>query len=614
MQVAQADFCTVLIRRDSLSFFLRYSLYQDGEERFPESISCREETVVAYFLTSTIRDYLRETPQGFAVERSWTIVPEGQFALSFCLDLPESPSLSLLLPAEAAAAEVTPEGLKGSGRNTAYPSGLYLLGGPRCVLAFADPPGSPAEPGGVSGRRVVIDEEPLVRIEIRVPAEAAAPAGRTPRPPARGRAVALPGFLVLRGNHEQALRFNVVSEGASKIFQRGLGAALERFDGKLHRREPLDREAVRGLAEQAIRGCLDSHLVHRGGVHGLCILPRGAELSSPAGIGLANLLVECLPRDSGMIETALRLADFALKGQHPGGLFYDIFSTTGHSWLGPPKRGNDPPLIRLSQAAEVATGLLRISETLQAHGRPADRYRLAAERMGQALLAGPEDLTAIGDTLLPDSLLAVGAGSGAHALVELFLRLGRLTGRDPYKKAVAALASRLFSEPPEGYAAALGDPASLCLEGALLQARSAALLAESGHRGKGLEEYLSRLLPWVCVNQRPLPHGLSMIGGLASRLGEHRLVFRGFEFAYTALSLDRQLGDSPKPRIPDGLVPQLLGFTLQRPLGTAWVAAAEEPGPAEGPVDARILVRELEALLRLQEQFPEALGSSPGGR
>jgi len=88
MRISQANLRTVKIEKHSISCRLLYSLLQDGEIRYPESITCRGDTVVAYFLTSTIRDYIADTGYGFFIERHWNIVPEGSFGLSFCLDFP----------------------------------------------------------------------------------------------------------------------------------------------------------------------------------------------------------------------------------------------------------------------------------------------------------------------------------------------------------------------------------------------------------------------------------------------------------------------------------------------------------------------------------------------
>ncbi|MBN1837009.1 MAG: hypothetical protein JW820_14230, partial [Spirochaetales bacterium] len=225
--------------------------------------------------------------------------------------------------------------------------------------------------------------------------------------------------------------------------------------------------------------------------------------------------------------------------------------------------------------------------------------------------------------------------------IELFVRLHRRSGRDAHKKAVAALARRFFGEPPAPYAVALGGPAAgagsavpgaaaagdgqepgaqsadfpprtdgLCLDAALRQGSAAALLFESGYRPQGLEEYLSRLLPWVCVNARPLPENLSMIGAVVGGIGERRLLFRGWELAYTALRLATCLARPKEWRVLDALVPQLLGFTLQKPIGTAWVSTDPEAKVPVGPVDSRVLVREVQAMLGLRRQFPAALEAS----
>ena len=94
MRIAQADFRSVQIEKGSTRFRLRYSLYQDGEIRYPESITCQGDTVVAYFLTSTIRDYAAENAHGLSVERHWKIVPGGTFGLNFCLEFPTDPEIS----------------------------------------------------------------------------------------------------------------------------------------------------------------------------------------------------------------------------------------------------------------------------------------------------------------------------------------------------------------------------------------------------------------------------------------------------------------------------------------------------------------------------------------
>jgi hypothetical protein len=630
MQIHQADFRTVLIRKGGLAFYLRYSLYQDGEERFPESINCREDTTVAYFLTSTIRDFLRETPWGFAVERTWSIVPEGQFALSFCVDLPDNAAHPLLLPGVAAASETTAEGMWASGWDTALPNAAYVSTGNQGVLVFSDPvllvpPGPQAAagalgPGCVSVQRVVVDEETVVRTEIRVPDPhvPALPASRRSSRRGRSGPAPLPGSFFTQGDYQQKLRLNVALAAANLTFVQGLRAVGDRLTGRLHPPARLGREDCRGLAEETVRECLDRQLFDQKGAFGLRTVPGAAELSAAAGLGLACLLIEAFPDREESVETASRLADFALKGQHPGGLFYGTYFVGEGSWLPPGTGPDSPPRVSLEAAAEVACLLLRFGEALRGLGRPADRYLLAPERMARALLASRDELTELGDTVHPDSLLPVAPSPGCLTLIELFLSLLRLFGRDAYKKALSALLRQFHAQGPPGSPAALTEsdrsaPAfgeevgPLSLEQALQEGRIAALLLESGYRPKGSAEYRNRLLPWACLNVRPLPDELSMVGGIVSTLGEGRLCFRGFETALTLLRLQERLGASEAETTIGLLVTQLVAFTLQKPVGTAWVALhPSDPAPV-GPVDSRILVRELDALLRLQERFPAAL-------
>ena len=99
-----------------------------------------------------------------------------------------------------------------------------------------------------------------------------------------------------------------------------------------------------------------------------------------------------------------------------------------------------------------------------------------------------------------------------------------------------------------------------------------------------------------------------MVGATVGELGTGRVLFRGFELAYTALRLERCLGSAKEPRVFEAAVTQLIGFTLRKPIGTSWLAMEPAARISSGPVDSRILIREVDALLRLGEQFPAALG------
>ena len=153
MRITQEDFRTVRIAADGLTVLVRYSLYQNGDERLPESIACREEQVIAYFLTSTIRDFISRQEGGFAIQRTWTVLQEGRFGLSFCLEFPELTGASYLFPgvARGDAAPLLAEPVDGS--LTALPGAVYLLSGRRSAVVFADPPALRAGSGQRGGEQ-----------------------------------------------------------------------------------------------------------------------------------------------------------------------------------------------------------------------------------------------------------------------------------------------------------------------------------------------------------------------------------------------------------------------------------------------------------------------------
>jgi hypothetical protein len=221
----------------------------------------------------------------------------------------------------------------------------------------------------------------------------------------------------------------------------------------------------------------------------------------------------------------------------------------------------------------------------------------------------------------------VSAGHGAISLIELYLRLYKRLGRDAYKKGLSTLVRRFFFSSPSGYASILKDSfpwgppsteetvteeSSLSFEAALLKAQTAPLLIEEGYGLKGLEEYANHLLPWVFLNLRPMSGGLSGVGGIVDRLGDPRLRFRGLELSLTLLRLAEHLGRSAPGGIVEQLVPRLLAFVLQQPIGTAWLTAGEGKDKTVGPVDSRVLVQEIDALVSLQARFPAALDPLEG--
>jgi hypothetical protein len=184
MRVSQADYRSVRVQTAGLTLLLRYCLYQDDEERLPESITCEGNSVVAYFLASTIRDSLGETPHGFYVDRRWKILREGRFALPFTLDLPRA--APFLFPGAAAGGQPPASPLYVAESHSAYPNGLYVFSEPEGLAVFCDPEPEPDERGSIGLWSQRETEHGALRLEVRYP-DTTRPAARLPRSARRSR-------------------------------------------------------------------------------------------------------------------------------------------------------------------------------------------------------------------------------------------------------------------------------------------------------------------------------------------------------------------------------------------------------------------------------------------
>ncbi len=599
MQISQADFRTVRIIRGAASFLLRYSLYQDGEERLPESIVCRGDTVVAYFLTSTIRDFILSEHSGFSVQRSWKIVPEGAFALSFCLDILDAAEIPCLFPGIYAAQTIPQQPFLASGVRTAYANALYLFSEPESILIFSDPPRSAMETGSIELKRHSIEEETLLRTEVRIPAalsregeQAAKTAKKNP----------LPDYFQSNGDFEYALRLNVVTAPPQEIHKRAITAVLERNRARFHPPRRISAVSIGERIRKQIRDCLDMFLVDRSPLCGLRAAERSSTLSSAASCTMALLLRRFCRDDAELAELALRLADFALTGQHPSGLFYPTYHLDRRSWLEVDKDPEDPPEPSIERSAAVAVMLAALIRELRAQASAAGRYLHAVTRLADALLASANQP---GGLLHPDSYISTPQGDGAPSLVELLLQVYELTAKDAYKKALSALTPRFCKESVQTIPISGWDGRSANLEPALQQAHAAVLLAGSQHTVRGLNSYFVALLPWLHLNYGDPEQQFNTLGGLHSRLDENRLVFRGFEMAYLLMKINACIGKDRRLKSLGALISRLVSFTLQKPMGTSFYAPEETEAEKFGAVDCTIWVRELLYLTRLHEEFPQ---------
>jgi hypothetical protein len=579
MRVTQEDFRTVRIAADGLTVLLRYGLYQNGDERLPESIACREDHVVAYFLTSTIRDFIARQEGGFCVQRTWTVLQEGRFGLSFCLEFPELTGASYLFPgvARGQSPPLQPEPQDGS--LTALPGAAYLLAGRRSVLLFTDPPRSPLDRVSVEVSRLVEEEEPRVRVELRYPPRAG------PEPRGRGRKAEAGSepALAVKGSFEHAARLNVIVAPEEGLYAHGVAAALSRLSAAAPPAPPSPpaAAALRARTREEIAECQESLLVRDGGVCGLRLEPGAGVLSASAGAGMAPLLLRLFPGEEAMEELAMQLADFALRAQLPGGLFYERYHLPRGSWLELEGKKERAPAVLPAETAETAHALLSFVGLLRRRALPHARYLHAASRAVTALIGLAAEPQQGGEVRL----------ALPEPLVELYL----LTGKDAHKKTLSQLKERLFGGEPQ-------PTVPDTVHAALRRARAAAALAGAGFAVKGLEACLRQLLPWVYLNRLPGDRRVEPCGGLLESLGAHRLLFCGFELSYllARLSAIHPVG-VPALR---SLLPHLLGFTLRQPAGLSFLSLVQPEGSALGPLDSRILVRELTARTRMLEEFP----------
>jgi len=586
MRITQVDFRTVQIEKHPTRCRLRYNLYQEGEIRYPESITCRADTVVAYFLTSTIRDFITETAHGFHVDRHWNIIPEGSFGLSFRLEFPADAKISYLFPGLSTGDSVPPEGHRVSGRTTSYANGLYLFGKPESTLIFTDTPRSPTEAGSIEVKpEQGPEDQPLVGVEVRIPsASPELPPKKSRKKNARAQ------FFQSDGEFGYDLCLHVVTAAADHIHRRAVSAVLERHSSGLHPApRPAAADSSKFIAGQ-LRACLDEFLYDQGPVCGLLETARESRISAVAGCTLALIQLRNNPGDKEGVELARRLVDFALKGQHPAGMFYPSYQNDRRSWL-----SNESPLtVPLDEAVAVALMMLRFAVALRSNGLAASAYLHAVSHLAEALLAAKSELEQLSGRLHPDSLLPSAPGMCSAVLIQLFHELHQATGKDMYRKAVRSLQS---GSTLQGYEAT-------DFQTALHRAQSAVMLNVTG---KELQRYFEDLLPWIHLNNPGSASEPNPVGGVRPTLGASRLIMRGFELTYTLLKLDARI--PKKARLPqlDVLIRQLLGFTSQKPMGTAFSDLEGNANERFGPRNSRIWMSELYYTLRIAEEFPGIL-------
>jgi hypothetical protein len=561
MTLTQSDYRTVRVRKDSVDFYVRYSLLWNGEERLPESISAREDHVTAYFLTATIRDSFSEDSGGLSLERYWEVLPAGQLLLGFCFDFPGWVGSAYLLPGAAAGEYVDPQGIACPGELTTYPGAVTLYSEPHSLLLFAGLPATEQQFSRIELQRSKPDdEEAALRLRLLFPWD---PASASLRP------------IVSSGGFQGGLRLRLVTAPVDKVHALGLTEVLKAQG------PPPAPPAARGPEDipAALQSCLATHLTEKDGLVALRGLAAEPRLSMSATAGMALLLAETSSRQEQQLELALQLADTVLCAQHPGGLFYEHYGLKEKCWQAPHPGGNLPA----AGSLRIAAVLLRLASRLEAEKRGAEKYRLAAERTVGLFFDHHKRLSYPGSRFSLDTLLPRETDAAVLELAEPLALLLRRTRGDHYRKALVFLQQRFLAAPPP-----LTPPAAKSAAAALRLARTALTLQQAGLRIKALPDYLAQLLPWIYLNHPGREEGLTLSGSVRAALGEARLVFRGWEWAYTLRSLDALLAPSRRLTELQGLVTRLLSSSARRPLGcSGW-----QPGVGFGAVDARLLCRE----------------------
>ncbi len=623
MKITQRSSRTIEIASHGGTLLLSYHIFWNGHEREPESIVLDGDEARAFFLFATIIDRISEDPLGLTIERSWSIMTPGAFRLSFEADFPVSDDRqSCLFPGSALLSDLPSEPCAMPGDRMSLPSALALFTGACGILLFSGLPGDESDSASIGARRSRGEDGDTLVVEVRIPPMESALAGPAAAGQRREHARnAAQSEITSAGSLEKKRMLYVVFAEREQIVLRGIRAACARLGIGSG-----DREGVIDLEEwkAALAACLRTHLYQSGGVMGLRETPSSPCLSASAGISLALLLIRLFPSDVELTETALRLADFCLRGQHPMGLFFETYSIEEGEWKGAKgclspaarraRKSDEAPRVPIAESSAIADGLLRLSEALASRGMPAEKYRLAAVRFVEFFLDEKEKIFKPGALHVPGDRLPAESGfSGLEILFPLH-RLFEATRRDKYKRALDALAADFLSiplgpdRPPRWREERDADSRA-----ALLCGRMAVEIDRLGREDVDAALYLSVLAPWVHLNRPAGNRSVDTLGGIADSFNRQRLLFAGAEAAYVLLSLGEICRHPDQRETSLELARLVMGFSRGAPLGAAflqhirWVSCGKPSLWQEGvvgPVDSRRLIREADFALRLLEEFP----------
>jgi hypothetical protein len=618
MKITQPDSRTIrVVTERGMSFFLPYRFSWNGHDREPASVVLETSgsgqktsaEVKAYFLFGMVADRIRADSAGIIITRSWNVMTPGSVKVLLDVEFEATQDVVCLFPGVAVGKGLPSRPVSFLAERTSYPAALIVGFGNEAAVVFSRSARSEGDLASIGVSRTDREEEeaPRLRVEVRFPG-VEEPVQRTgPRPGDH----AEPGDPVIEcsGNltrtHELFLAFSerkdILTAAPAAVVRR-----LSKGAGKPGAGVRAPREPGR-LAHEL----LSTHLVEDGGVTALREAPGSLWLSSTAGLSLAVSLRKLFPRDQESGETALRLADFSLKGQLPSGLFYESCGVGDGEWRG--VRGQPgSSTISILHSARIADLLLMLAEVLHGQGLPFEKYFLAGQRFVDAFVDEKGKCTVPGSLWQPGRQPDPDDIGGWSILFPLVRVLDRL-GKDRYKKALGAIAARFAAfpwdifRPPSSRAGRDSDSAaSLLAVRIFLELRGRGFRPaeppESGAsaRSKSTESvraFSSLLLPWIRIHGEGQPR---LDGTLVDSFVRQRLLFAGNEAAYLLRQLAVFAGPGDLRTLLRSVAQMCMTSGADIPPGTAFYQhtrwdqeGREGQAGSTGPVDSRRLAGEI---------------------
>ncbi len=662
MNVTQLDSRTIRVVTDSgVSFFLPYRFSWNGHDREPASVvlettgsgSRTSADVKAFFLFGLVKDRITADAGGVVISRSWNVMTPGPVKVLLDLEFDAQNDPVCFFPGVHVERGLPASPVSFLGERTSYPAALIVTLGDSAAAIFSRSARSGQDAASIGVSRTERDDEPVrLHVEVRFPG-VEQPVSRTgPRPEHRAQpedpVIECSGSL--ERTHELFLAFSPRRE----ILLTAPAAVLKRLPaGPVPKRASKSSPALAAF-RRAAEGVLSSHLVEEGGVAGLREVPGSPWLSSTAGVGLAVALRRLFPREERMGETALRLADFSLKGQLPSGLFYESFHRGDGKWHG--VRGQQPrPVLSVPHSARIADLLLMLAEDLEGEGLPFEKYFLAGQRFVDlfvddrgrcavpASLCSPAEAPTFGnwDARLRRGAQEAGDIRGWEIFFPLCRVLDRL-GKDRYKKAQGVIAERFAGVPWDAFHPPTSRPGrDADSEASRLVVRLFVELRRRGYRpaepkaggasatarsAESARLFASLILPWIRVHRdaERAPGEPPLDGTVVDSFARQRLLFAGNETAYLLKRLAELAGRRDLKSLLEELSRICLAGGRDLPPGTAFFrhTSWDPEGKvqtgihAAGPVDSRRLASELlyGLLAANRPDRPAAGGPSTGRR